>query len=144
MNFSVQSYVIAGLVACLLLVGWLYRSVNEDLQETKASLAVAEQVNAANKEAVERMERRMESTDRIVAGWNTDRTILAGVRNTVRQGIREAMQNEVFKVWGVGIAPADAWRMLATDIDASGSGSDGSAVRTDAGLSGNTNTDKRD
>ena len=108
-----QKYVIAGLIAVLLVLGWLYRSTSAELTDTRTNLAVAEGVNKANIEATARLERSMGNTDKVLSGWNEDRTTLAGVRSATRQAIKEAMRDETFKAWAVSPVPPDAWRMLA-------------------------------
>ena len=135
-----QKYVIAGLIAVLLVLGWLYRSTSAELTDTRTNLAVAEGVNKANIEATARLERSMGNTDKVLSGWNEDRTTLAGVRSATRQAIKEAMRDETFKAWAVSPVPPDAWRMLDKKFirypyeDFA----PGSAGRPDGGLSGNT------
>ncbi len=101
-----MKYVVVGLCAALLLMGWLYRGVRTELTDTKTALAVAEGVNKTNAEATARLERSMANTDTVVAGWNEDRTTLAGVRSVIRPAIKEAMRDEVFKNWASSLAPA--------------------------------------
>lgn len=95
-------------VVSLLVLVWLYRSTSADLADTRTSLAVAEGVNKANEEATARLERSMGNTDKVLAGWNEDRTTLAGVRSATRQAIKEAMRDETFKAWASSFVPADA------------------------------------
>jgi hypothetical protein len=140
---SAQDYIIAALAGILLLLGTLYKCTRDELVETKSSLAVAISVNEANKEAMERIDRSIESADRIVAAWDRDRTTLAGVRNATRNAITEAMQNEIFKVWGDLRVPDDAWRLLSESIDENGSDTVDSAARADAGMPGNPDPAKR-
>ena len=47
-----QKYLIAGLCSALLVLGWLYRMTNEELADTKTSLAVAVEANKTNQEAI--------------------------------------------------------------------------------------------
>ena len=94
-----MKYVCAALCAALLVMGWLYRSANNELADTKTSLAVALEANETNRKAIARLERSIENTDNILAGWNEDRTTLAGVRSATRQAIKEAMRDETFKAW---------------------------------------------
>lgn len=140
-----QKYFIAGLCAALLVLGWLYRSASTDLVDTKTALSVAEGVNKANAEATARLERSMGNTDDVLAGWNEDRTTLAGVRSAARQAIKEAMRDETFKAWASSLVPVDAWRLLNAPSDAhkDGAGSAGSPGQPDAGLPGNGNTTER-
>ena len=138
-----QKYVIAGLCASLLLLGWLYRGANNDLAATKTSLAAAEAANESNRAAIARLERSMENTDKVLAGWNEDRTTLAGVRSATRQAIREAMRDETFKAWASGVVPADAWRLLREAPDQNGNGSSVAPGGASGGLPGNVNTGKR-
>ena len=109
---GVLKYLCAGLCAAMLLLGWFYREAHLELQGTKTALAVAEGVNKANAEAIARLERSVEITDTVLAGWNEDRTTLAGIRSAARQAIKEAMRDETFKNWASGAVPADAWRVL--------------------------------
>jgi hypothetical protein len=145
MIFSAQDYIIAVLVGCLLLVGTLYKCTRDELVETKSSLAVAVEVNEVNKEALQRLDLSIQSTDRVVAAWDKDRTTLAAVRNATRNAIMEAMNNnEIFKIWASGIAPDDAWRMLNANHDENGSGAASPAYSAPAGLPGNADPEKRD
>lgn len=135
-----QKYVIAGLCAALLLLGWLYRGANNDLAATKTSLAAAEAANESNRAAVARLERSMENTDKVLAGWNEDRTTLAGVRSATRQSIREAMRDETFKAWASSPAPDDAWRLFREATLSGGANENDSSVpsgRASGGLPGN-------
>ena len=138
-------YLVAGLCAALLLLGWLYRSASIDLTDTKTALAVAEGVNKANAEATARLERSMGNTDKVLAGWNEDRTTLAGVRSAARQAIKEAMRDETFKAWASSLVPADGWRLLRETPDAhkDSAGASGTSGQPDAGLPGNGNTTER-
>lgn len=138
-----QKYVIAGLCAALLLLGWLYRGANNDLADTKTSLAAAEAANESNRAAIVRLERSMENTDKVLSGWNEDRTTLAGVRSAARQAIREAMRDETFKAWASGAVPADAWRLLREAPDPNGNGSSVPSGGASGGLPGNVDTGKR-
>ena len=138
-----QKYIIAALCAALLVMGWLYRSANNELADTKTSLAVALEANETNRKAIARLERSIENTDNILAGWNEDRTTLAGVRSATRQAIKEAMRDETFKVWASSLVPDSAWRLLNEAPGAERNGTAGSAGRSDAGLPGNVNPQKR-
>ena len=140
-----QKYVIAGLCAVLLLLGWLYRDACTELTDAKTDLVVAEGVNKANAEATARLERSMGNTDDVLAKWNEDRTTLAGVRSATRQAIKEAMRDETFKAWASSLVPPDAWRLLndSPHSDKDGAGAAGSPSQPDAGLPGNGNTTER-
>lgn len=135
---------LAGLCASLLLLGWLYRGEVRGHADTKAALAVAEAVNESNRAEIARLERSLENTDEILAGWNEDRTTLAGVRSATRQAIREAMRDETFKAWASSPAPADSWRLLR---EAPGENRNGSSVPSGGplgGLPGNADPGKRE
>lgn len=124
-----MKYLCAGLCVAMLLLGWFYQSIHTELVDTKTALAVAEGVNKANADAMERLERSIEITDSVLAGWNEDRTTLAGIRSAARQAIKEAMRDETFKNWASGAVPADAWRVLheAPDADTGGPGASGTS-----------------
>ena len=139
-----QKYVIAGLCASLALMCWLYRGEVESHADTKASLAVAEAVNESNQAEISRLERSMANTDKILAGWNADRTTLAGVRSATRQAIKEAMRDETFKAWASSSAPDDAFRLLGQAFGEDGNHSSGSAGRPADGLPGNSDPGKRE
>lgn len=130
-------WVAAGLAAALLLIGWLYHNASEELATTKLTLAVALEANESNKAAIGRLQRSMENTDKVLAGWNEDRTTLAGVRSATRQAIREAMSDETFNTWASEPAPADAGRMLNAHIGTDGNDSVGSPGGASGGLPGN-------
>ena len=136
-------YLVAGLCAALLLLGWLYRSASIDLTDTKTALAVAEGVNKANAEATARLERSMGNTDKVLAGWNEDRTTLAGVRSAARQAIKEAMRDETFKAWASSLVPDPAWRLLRETPGANGTGTSEASGGTASGLPGNGNPRER-
>jgi hypothetical protein len=138
-----MKYVCVALAGALLVIGWLYLGTNNELSDTKTKLAAAKAVNEENARAVARLERSIEITDGVLAGWNTDRTTLAGVRNATRQAIREAMRDETFKAWASAPAPADAWRLLNASTDAGGNGSAGTTGGTPGGLPGNADSGKR-
>ena len=134
---------IAALCGALFLLGWLYYGASKDLESTKASLIAAEAANESNRAAIARLERSAENTDKILAGWNADRTTLAGVRSAARQAIREAMKDEMFKIWATGVVPADAWRLLREAPDQNGNGFSVPSGGASGGLSGNPYTGKR-
>ena len=138
-----QGYVIAGLCAALLAVGALQRCTSAELADAKSDLAVAREVNEANRSALARLERGMENTDKVLAGWNEDRTTLASVRNAARQAIREALRDETFKAWYLAPAPADAWRLLREAPDAGGNGVSGPSGGAAGGLPGNADSGRR-
>ena len=62
-----QGYVIAGLCAALLAVCALQRCTSAELADAKSDLAVAREVNEANRSALARLERGMENTDKVLA-----------------------------------------------------------------------------
>ena len=136
-------WIAGGLALALFVLGWKYHMASEELAVTKMSLAVAVEANETNKAAIARLERSIENTDKVLAGWNEDRTTLAGVRSATRQAIKEAMRDETFKAWGAAPAPDDAFRLLGEAVDADGNGSSGSAVRATGELPGNADTGKR-
>ena len=138
-----QKYLIAGLCAALLVLGWLYRMANEELADTKTSLAVAVEANKTNQEAIVRLERSIGNTNEVLAKWNEDRTTLAEVRSATRQAIKEAMRDETFKVWASSLVPDSAWRLLNEAPGANRNGTAGSTGQPDAGLPGNGNPSKR-
>lgn len=139
-----MKYVIAALCGIILLLGWLYYGANKDLASTKTSLATVNAANELNLEAISLLERSIKNTDTVLAGWDADRTTLAGVRNATRQAIREAMRDEIFSLWASAPAPTDAWRLLRSDTHHSNeNGSTGSTGGTTGGLPGNADTGKR-
>lgn len=138
-----MKYVCAALCAALLVMGWLYRSANNELADTKTSLAVALEANETNRKAIARLERSIENTDNILAGWNEDRTTLAGVRSATRQAIKEAMRDETFKAWASSLAPGGAWRLLRETPGANGNGTSEASGGTASGLPGNGNPRER-
>lgn len=138
-----MKYACAALFAALLLLGWLYHCASDELVTVKTNLAAAKAANEANQAAILRLERSIKNTNAVLAGWDKDRTTLAGVRSATKQAIKEAMQDEVFKRWCKDPAPDFAWRLLGEAI---GSDRDSYPVSTDstAGrLPGNSNTNKR-
>ena len=138
-----QKYLIAGLCAALLVLGWLYHSANNELADTKTSLAVAMEANKTNQAAIARLERSIGNTDEVLAKWNQDRTTLAEVRSATRQAIKEAMRDETFKVWASSLVPDAGWRLLNETPGADGNGTTQPAGRSDAGLPGNGNSKER-
>lgn len=134
-----QKYLIAGLCAALLVLGWLYRDANNELTDTKTALAVAVEANKANQESIARLERSIGNTDEVLAKWNQDRTTLAEVRSATRQAIKEAMRDETFKAWAASLVPDSAWRLLREAPGADGNDITQPAGRTDARLPGNDN-----
>ena len=117
-----QKYLIAGLCAALLVLGWLYRDANNELTDTKTALAVAVEANKANQESIARLERSIGNTNEVLAKWNEDRTTLAEVRSATRQAIKEAMRDETFKAWAASLVPDSAWRLLREAPGADGNG----------------------
>lgn len=136
-------YACIALCGALLVMGWLYRSANKELSDTKTSLAAALEANETNRAAISRLERNIENTDKIIAGWDKDRTALARVRGAAKQQIREAMHNETFKTWASSPAPADAWRLLSEAHNQNGSTSPHSTGGAAVGLPGDPNSGKR-
>ena len=139
-----QSYIIAGLVAVLLVLGFLHYRATAELSVTKQTLAVALEVHEKNLATIKRQELSIANTDRIMAEWGKDRTTLNEVRNATRAGIKEAMQDETYKTWHFAPVPPDAWRMLDAPVYPSGVGSAGPTDGAAAGLSGDADTRKRD
>jgi hypothetical protein len=141
-----MKYVVAALIAALLLLGWLYRSANKELVDIKGELATAQAVNAENARTMANLERSIQTTDKVLADWNQDRTTLAGVRNATRQAMKEAIHDENFKTWADSLVPSAAWSLLrenypiGADADYSAQPSGGAA----GGLPGNANTNQRD
>ena len=140
-----MNYVCAALCAVALLLGYLYHDADRELSDTKARLETAKAVNDANAKAAERLQRSIENTDRALAGWNEDRTTLAGIRSATQQAIKEAMNDEIFKAWATGVVPDDAWRLLHATPDSrkNSSGTAGPSVQPAAGLPGNAASKKR-
>ena len=109
-----MKYVCAALCAALLVMGWLYRSANNELADTKTSLAVALEANETNQEAIVRLERSIGNTNEVLAKWNEDRTTLAEVRSATRQAIGQAVRNHVQRCFDVRDAKFAAVAVLAT------------------------------
>ena len=112
-----QRYVIIGLAAALAVMVFLYQGASSDLDAARVELAAVQEANRVNQAAIEFMERSIKNTDDVLAAWNTDRTTLAQVRAETRKAIKESMQDETFKAWAAGLAPADVWRVLGDPID---------------------------
>ena len=136
-------WLVAGTAVALLVLGGLYHGAKTDLVKTRAELSAAVQANEENKKAIERLEHSIENTNAVLAEWNKDRTTLAEVRSATRQAIKEAMRDETFKVWASSLVPDSAWRLLNEAPGADRNGTAGSAGRSDAGLPGNNNPEKR-
>ena len=113
------------------------------LSTARERLATAQTVNAENAKALEVLTRSMSINERAITGWNEDRTTIAQLRATTRQSIREAMKDEMFKIWATGVVPADGWRMLRQPTDKDGSGAKPAAPDPDAGMPGNGHSGKR-
>ena len=142
-----MKYLVFALIAALLLMGWLYRSANNDLAAAKGDLAVAKAVNAENARAMADMERSAETTDRVVAGWNKDRTTLAEVRNAARQAVKEATheKDESFKAWADSFVPDSAWSLLRKDFSPGADANNGTvpSVGASGRLPGNADSGQR-
>jgi len=143
----VSKYIILALVVALLVVGWLYRNDHKELANTQAALSVAQAVNDANAKEVQRLEKSVETTDKVLSSWNKDRTTLAGVRNAAQQAIKEAVraQDQSFRVWADTPAHPVAWSLLNENypVGANANYSAHSPGGAPGGLPGNTNTAKR-
>lgn len=126
------------------LLGSLYYITDQDLRIAKADLSAAQMVNKINQDSITRLERSIDTTDRVLAGWNEDRTTLAQIRITTQRTIKEAMTDEIFRNWGSTPVPTHAWQLLQS----AGSGADGNgqlptAVSAPPGVSGHTSSDVR-
>ncbi len=138
-----MKYVCAALIVVVLALGWFYYGANSELTVTKASLATAKAVNDENAKSFARLERSMSISERAITGWDDDRTTIAQLRATTRQSIREAMKDEMFKIWATGAVPSDGWRMLRQSTDQNGSGAKNPSRNSDAGVPGDRNPGKR-
>jgi len=141
-----KSYLVAALVAAAALFGGLYWHANNKLASVQGDLSMARAVNAENARAMADMARSAEITDKVTAGWNRDRTTLAGVRNAARQTIKETLRanNESFRDWADTMAPPDAWGVLRNESLGADQYSDpGSAGGTAGRLPGNVNPFQR-
>jgi transcriptional regulator len=138
-----QDYIIAALGATLIIVSLMYRDTAGDLEQAKTDLAVADQVNQANRAAIAHLEHSLAVTDKIMDEWQEDRTTLAGVRTAARQAIKEAMRDEMFKAWAAAAAPPDAWRLLHETPDANGNSAPLPSGGVTGGLPGNSDSGKR-
>jgi len=115
-----MKYIVAALCAAVLLFGWLYRNANNQLFVVKGELATAQAVNVENAQAMAALQHSVETTDKVLADWNQDRTTLAAVRNTARQAIKEAIHannNESLRAWADTPVPGDAWGLLRKDFN---------------------------
>ena len=140
-----MKYLCAGLATALLLVVWLYKATSNELTSTKTALAVVVEANKASMAEIVRMEHSLDIAGKAVAGFNEDRTAIIGLRNVVRQTIKETA-NELFTTWLRSFAPADAWRVL-NEADGGHKGDARSSVTAGSsasGLPGNANPDARD
>jgi hypothetical protein len=138
-----QKYIIGALAIALGVLGVMYHRTSGELTETRANLSAAVEANRAQSEAIQRLERSIVNTDKVLAEWNTDRTTLAGIRNTTRQAIKEAMRDETFKTWASSLVPPDAWRVLGSDSNADEKGAAGSTRGAASGLPENADPGKR-
>lgn len=134
---TARDYIIGALCLALLVTGWQYRKTDAKLTDTQKTLAVAEAANATNLKAIERLERSIAATDKVVSGWNQDRQTLAGVRSATKQAIREAMRDETFKAWANALVHPDAIRLFNAPIGADGNDSAGATGGADGRLPGN-------
>jgi LysB family phage lysis regulatory protein len=123
-----QKYIIGVLAVALLVLGWLYYQTRSDFADARAALtaaktalAAAVAANEANQAALARMEDSAKNTDKIIAGWNQDRTTLAGLRGATRQTIKEVLkQNEDAQVWAAARVPDAVFRLLRENHHADG------------------------
>ena len=131
-----MKYLCVFLAFVLFLVTWAYRTTAESLESARTELAVATAMNKANETAFAILERSMVNADKVLAGWNKDRTTLAGVRNATKQAIREAMRDETYKAWSTVRLPDAAVRLLhkTTDAHKNEDNGVGSSQRSVSGL----------
>ena len=129
-----MKYICAALVAVIILLGWLYIQTDSDLSLTRQTLAVAFEANEHNKKTIARLEHNADVTDRVLTGWNDDRTALATVRSATRAAIKEAMRDETFKTWALSAVPPDAQRLLREPAHSGRNGTGVSPFPPDARL----------
>lgn len=143
MKGAAMKYLCAALGVLLVLVLVAFCFTNDALTDARHDLAVAHAVNAENAKSVEAMNRSVSISERAITGWDEDRVTIAQLRATTRQSIREAMKDEMFKIWATGAVPADGWRMLHKSTGKDGSYPKDAPRSPDAGVPGNSNSPKR-
>lgn len=139
-----MKYLCAALCALFVLVLVALYFLCDALTVAKHDLAVAHAVNAENAKSVEALTRSVSISERAIAGWDEDRVTIAQLRATTRQSIREAMKDEMFKIWATGVVPVDGWRMLHQSTGKDGSYPKDAPRSPDAGVPGNGNSRKRE
>lgn len=107
-----MKYLYPILITALVMLGLALYLSERKLEEARAELAVAEEVNKINLKSIEQLERSIKTTDKIMAEWDEDRTTIAQIRNETRKAIKEAMKDETFKAWANTSVPANAWSLL--------------------------------
>jgi hypothetical protein len=111
--------------------------------DAKEQLSIAASVNEANNESILRMERSANATDKIISGYNNDRTLLNNIRSEVRKAIREE-SDAILKEWRNATVPDGAWRLLGQTLDTTQRNNSRAANGTSTGLPGNTSSGTRD
>ena len=112
-----MKYVYPVFITALIMMGIALYLSERKLEATQAELAVAEEINKINLKSIEQLERTIKTTDKIMAQWDEDRTTIAQIRNETRKAIKEAMKDEVFKVWANTPVPAGAWSVLQQAVN---------------------------
>jgi glycyl-tRNA synthetase beta subunit len=131
------------LVILLLVLGFFFHRTSAELADLQSKYELVEAVNEANKKAIARLDKNIESTDRIMSGWNENRTTLSALRDEMRRAVKEAMKDEVYKAWASTMAPDSAWRMLREASDKIRNNSAGTAKGAAAKLPGAGDPGKR-
>lgn len=107
-----MKYLYPVFITAFIMLGIALYLSDRKLEAAQAELAVAEEINKINLKSIEQLERTIKTTDKIMAQWDEDRTTIAQIRNETRKAIKEAMKDEVFKVWANTAVPNDVWRVL--------------------------------
>jgi hypothetical protein len=143
---TVAKYLIAGLLAVVAVVVWLYRGASLDLTLAKSDLATAHEVNESNQQTIDRLQRNLEATHQVLAQWQEDITAVDALRDATQQAVKEALRNATDNEWAAVPVPPALWSLLR-NAAAGGQNRDGDAPAsggTAAGLPANGGPRERD
>lgn len=127
-------------LACAASIAFLVASC--ELDATRTELADARATAKANEKAVNDMDTSAAITDKATVRQIQAVQVTARAKDSARQKMKEANNDETYRAWAVSPAPDASWRLLREAAQA-GSGAEIAARITPGTVPGNADTTKR-
>lgn len=107
-----STWIIAGLVSICLLCGVLVKCERDARVEVEKELAIAQEVNKANDEALKKLNKIQETTDAAIASFINNKEDIEKLRKSLTASIQRLLTtNEDFRKWYSATLPSDVIRV---------------------------------